>query len=634
MFVIGTAGHVDHGKSTLVQAISGINPDRLREEQEREMTIDLGFAWVTLPSGRQVSIVDVPGHEDFIKNMLAGVGGIDLALLVVAADEAVMPQTREHLAILDLLQIPKGLVALTKADLVDDPVWLELVREEVRETLAGTVLAEAPIIPVSALKGKGLDELLQTLDALLETSVPRQDLGYPRLPIDRAFTISGFGTVVTGTLVGGHLEVGDTVEIIPLGRTARIRGLQSHNTKIERASPGARLAVNLTGVDLDLLQRGQVLALPGTLSPTRLIDVQLRMLAQAAHPVEHGMVVELFTGAASVLARIRLLQGDTLEADETGWAQLRLQEPVAISRYDGFIVRLPSPSLTLGGGQVVEPQPVRRHRRFDRRVIERLASLAQGTPESVLLTLLEERGAMPARELTRQSQLPPVTVQPALQALVQEGRVLCLPTEPGDLKHLLRDDVPLISFLGWERLMQRASALLRDYHRRQPLRGGMPREELKSRLRMRGELGNQILQRAEQEGLLRVSGDAVALPEHEVQLSEEQQRAVRQVLAQFEEAPYTPPAYGEVQEALGAELTQHLIETGRLVRLSDAVVFESQALDEMVERLTRHLEDGKPITVAKVRDLFGTSRKYAVAFLEETDRRRITKRIGDARVLR
>ncbi len=634
MFVIGTAGHVDHGKSTLVQAISGINPDRLREEQERQMTIDLGFAWVTLPSGRQVSIVDVPGHEDFIKNMLAGVGGIDLALLVVAADEAVMPQTREHLAILDLLQIPKGLVALTKADLVEDPVWLELVREEVRETLVGTVLAEAPIVPVSALTGQGLDELLESLDALLETSVPRQDLGLPRLPIDRAFTISGFGTVVTGTLVGGHLQVGDTVEIVPLGRTARIRGLQSHSVKIERASPGSRLAVNLTGVDLDLLQRGQVLALPGTLSPTRLVDVQLRMLRQAAHLIEHGMEVELFTGATSVLARVRLLEVEALAAAETGWAQLWLDEPVAISRYDRFIVRLPSPSLTLGGGQVVEPQPVRRHRRFDGRVIERLAALAQGTPEAVLLTLLEERGPMAARALAGQSQLPAATVEPALQALAEEGRILSLATDHAGSAHLLKEDVPLISVRGWERLMQRASALLRDYHRRQPLRSGMPREELKSRLRLPGERGNQILQRAEREGLLRMNGDLVALPEHQVQLSDAQQQAINAVLARFEEMPFAPPAYAEVQEALGADLAQHLIETGRLVRLSDAVVFAPEALNEMVERLTDHLENGRTITVAEVRDLFGTSRKYAVAFLEETDRRRITKRIGDARVLR
>ncbi len=634
MFVIGTAGHVDHGKSTLVQAISGINPDRLREEQEREMTIDLGFAWVTLPSGREVSIVDVPGHEDLIKNMLAGVGGIDLAMLVVAADESVMPQTREHLAILDLLQIPKGLIALTKADLAEDRDWLDLVSEEVREAVAGTVLAEAPIVPVSAVTGQGLHELLQTLDDLLTEATPRADLGNPRLPIDRAFTISGFGTIVTGTLMGGHLQVGDTVEIMPGRRTARIRGLQSHQTKIERAEPGSRVAVNLTGVDVDQLRRGQVLAQPGALQATRLVDVELRMVADAPWPVEHGMVVELFTGAAAVLARVRLLDDDALLPGETGWAQLRLREPIAAGRYDRFIIRLPSPSITLGGGRIVEPQPLRRHRRHDGRVLERLAALAQGTPDAVLLALLEERGPMMARELVRQSHLPAAWTQPALEALLREGRILALGDAAEGTERLAERAGLLLTAGAWQRLVERATDLLQRYHAQNRLRGGMPREELKSRLGIEGDLGNQILQRASAQGILRVTGDAVALARHDVQLSRAEEQAIAAVLARFDAAPFAPPAYQEVEEALGPELAQHLLETGRLVRISDAVVFTPPALDEMLARLRAHLEAHSAVTVAEVRDLFGTSRKYAVAFLEETDRRRITKRVGDARVLR
>jgi selenocysteine-specific elongation factor len=632
LFVIGTAGHVDHGKSTLVQAISGINPDRLREEQEREMTIDLGFAWLTLPSGREVSIVDVPGHEDFIKNMLAGVGGIDLAMLVVAADEAVMPQTREHLAILDLLEIPRGVIALTKADLVDDPVWLELVQEELRETVAGTALAEAPIVPVSAVSGQGLGDLMQTLDALLEAATPREDLGAPRLPIDRAFTISGFGTVVTGTLVGGSLQVGDTVEIVPGRRTARIRGLQSHKTKIERAEPGARLAVNLTGVDLDALSRGQVLSLPGTLAATRLVDVQLRIVADTPLPVEHGMVVDLFTGAAHVPARLRLLDADALGSGESGWAQLRLREPVAAARYDRFIIRLPSPSMTLGGGQIVETQPVRRHRRHDRRVAERLATLAQGVPEKVLLALLEERGPLTGRELVRQSQLPLAEAQQALGALVAGGRAVALGA-PAEGAVDAAPQGPLIARGAWDRLMRRAADLLQGYHTEHPIRSGMPREEIKSRLGLSGELGNQVLQRARSQGLVRLEGDAVALPQHVVRLTTEQEAAIARTLAAFA-GSYAPPAYSEIEAALGAPLAQHLLETGRLVRLDEAVVYAPEVLAEMTERLRAHLEAQGTATVAEVRDLFGTSRKYAVAFLEEMDRRRITKRIGDARALR
>lgn len=634
MFVIGTAGHVDHGKSTLVRAISGINPDRLREEQEREMTIDLGFAWVTLPSGREVSIVDVPGHEDFIKNMLAGVGGIDLAMLVVAADEAVMPQTREHLAILDLLQVTRGVIALTKADLVDDPVWLELVREELREAVAGTTLAEAPIVPVSAVTGQGLAELLQTCDALLDATVLREDLGYPRLPIDRAFTISGFGVVVTGTLTGGCLQVGDTVEQVPGGRTARIRGLQSHKTKVECATPGTRLAVNLTGIDLDLLSRGQVLTLPGSLAETRLVDVQLRIPADAPRSVEHGMLVDLFTGAAHVQSRIRLLEVESLEPGDTGWAQLRLREPIAACRYDRFIIRLPSPSMTLGGGVIVEAQPTQRHRRLDKRVAQRLSVLAQGDASMVLLTLLEERGPMAARDLARQSQLGPAMVAPAVRALIQGGRVIALAEPAGGPASTAEHHGPLVAQTTWERLARRATELLSGYHAEYPLRGGMPREELKSRLQVSGEVGSLMLERAQQDGLVRLTGDAVALSQHQVRVSPEQQRAIESALAGFYSSPYAPPAFGEVEAALGTALAQHLLETGRLVRVDDSVAFAPEALAEMTERLRAHLVQHSTVTVAEVRDLFGTSRRLAVAFLEEMDRRRVTKRIGDARVLR
>ena len=288
MRVIGTAGHVDHGKSTLVHALTGIDPDRLKEEKEREMTIDLGFAWLKLPSGREVSIVDVPGHEDFIKNMLAGAGGIDCALLVVAADEGVMPQTREHLAILDLLQVRDGVVALTKSDTIEDPEWLDLVQEEVREELAGTVLQDAKIVPVSAHTGFGLSELLEELDRLLQSPPPRQESGRPRLPIDRVFTIAGFGTVVTGTLIDGRLHNGQEVEILPRGLKARIRGLQTHKVKVELAIPPSRVAVNLTGVSKEQLRRGDVLTTPGWLRPTLLLDARLRLLKDAPRPLVHN----------------------------------------------------------------------------------------------------------------------------------------------------------------------------------------------------------------------------------------------------------------------------------------------------------------------------------------------------------
>ena len=333
MRVIGTAGHVDHGKSRLVEALTGIDPDRLKEEKEREMTIDLGFAWLTLPSGEPVGIVDVPGHRDFIENMLAGVGGIDAALFVVAADEGVMPQTREHLAILDLLGVRNGVVALTKTDLVEDEEWLELVQLDVTELLEGTVLADARMVPVSVRTGQGLPTLLEELERLLENAPPRRDLSRPRLPIDRVFTIAGFGTVATGTLIDGDLQVGQEVEVLPQGLKARVRGLQTHKEKIERAVPGSRVAVNLTGVSTDEVRRGDVVTIPGWLKPTTLIDVRLRYLDSAPRPLRHNALLKFFSGSAEVMAKTRLLDSEVIRPGGEGWVQLRLAESVVLASY-------------------------------------------------------------------------------------------------------------------------------------------------------------------------------------------------------------------------------------------------------------------------------------------------------------
>ncbi|HEX2171721.1 MAG TPA: selenocysteine-specific translation elongation factor [Dehalococcoidia bacterium] len=378
MFVIGTAGHIDHGKSTLVQALTGIDPDRLREEKARGMTIDLGFAWLKLPSGREVSVVDVPGHERFIKNMLAGVGGIDLAVLVIAADEGVMPQTSEHLAILDLLQVRSGVVAITKSDLVDAD-WLGLVTADVEEAIAGTTLAQAPIVPVSAITGAGLPELKQAIDALLETTPQRQDLGRPRLPIDRVFTIAGFGTVVTGTLTDGILTVGQEVEILPDGRRTRIRGLQTHKHKVERVEPGSRVAANLVGVSTEELHRGNVLTRPGWLRPSQAADVHLRVINWLDRSVGHNLNVTFHSGANEVPAKLRLLDQDEVLPGDSGWAQVRFAEPIPLVKGDYFIIR--SPEQTLAGGQIVEPH-AKRHRRFHSGTIDRLVTLEAGTPRS------------------------------------------------------------------------------------------------------------------------------------------------------------------------------------------------------------------------------------------------------------
>ncbi len=641
MRVIGTAGHVDHGKSTLVEALTGINPDRLKEEQEREMTIDLGCAWIRLPSGQWAGIVDVPGHKDFIKNMLAGVGGIDAALFVVAADEGVMPQTTEHLAILDLLEIQSGVVALTKADLAEDEEWLDLVTADVMETLEGTCLGDAPIVRVSGRTGAGLDDLKLALDECLQTTPERADRGKPRLPIDRVFTIAGFGTVVTGTLVGGTLRVGQEVEIQPVGLKSRVRGLQTHKAKIEVAVPGSRVAVNLTGVRKDELVRGQVVTNPDWLHPTTLVDVQLRYLPDSPTPLKHNTPVDFFSGAAEVAARVRLLGAETLSPDETGWAQLRLAMPVPLVKGDRFIIRRPSPSRTLGGGLVVNPHPGRRHRRFRPEVIERLKTMLHGTPEEIVLQALEAQQPCEARTLVGASTLPAGITSEAIRQLLSDGQVILLDGAPGetDLPQPASSKRLLYAATGWRGLLENVQGILGAYHRQHPLRQGMDRQEFKSRLgrtvrNLSGRAFNAVVARTVAEGQLVEWQTLVHLPQHSVSFTPAQQKQVDDLLARFRRQPYTTPSVADCEADIGPDLLSALVEQGYLVRVSDDVLFLSETYERMVRRVTDHIRHQGDITIAQVRDMFGASRKYALALMEHLDERRVTKRMGDVRVLR
>ena len=636
MRVIGTAGHVDHGKSTLVKALTGIDPDRLKEEKRREMTIDLGFAWLTLPSGESVGIVDVPGHQDFIKNMLAGVGGIDAALFVIAADEGVMPQTREHLAILDLLEIPRGVIALTKTDMVDDEDWLELVQADVSETMVGTVLENAPIIPVSAMQGSGLDTLAQTLGHLLVDAPPRPNRGRPRLPIDRVFSISGFGTVATGTLLDGQFEVGQEVEILPQGLKSRVRGLQSHKKTVSLAEPGSRTAINLTGISTDELSRGNVVTTPGWLEPSQLIDVHLKLLPNTPKPLRHNQSVEVFTGATEVSGFARLLGVRRLEPGQTGWVQLRLTERIPVVKGDHFIIRQPSPSLTIGGGVVVDPLPRRRHRRFRPQLIDRLETLLAGTPEDLLLAELDQRGPLPARALIANCGLPTATATEALSNLLHAGDVFLLAAEAQlpAANQLPGAKAMLASNAGWAGLLGRLKATLTDYHQRYPLRLVMPRGELKSRLKLETRLFNETVQRGETEAALATTATGVRLTGHQVIFDASQQAAIDKVLAQFSRDPFNTPLPRDVAATLGDEVLLSLIEMGQLTRLSNDVILLSDTYQQFVTWLKEYLSMHKNVTVAEVRDVFKTSRKYALALLEYSDEQRLTRRVGDARVLR
>lgn len=622
MHVIGTAGHVDHGKSTLVKALTGIDPDRLQEEQDREMTIDLGFAWLDLPSGKEVSIVDVPGHERFIKNMLAGVGGIDFAMLIVAADESVMPQTIEHLAILDLLQINVGLVVLTKADLVEKD-WVELVSEELIETLGSTSLLNAPQLAVSALNGQGISECKYLLDKLLDQTPVRKDLGRPRLAIDRVFTMSGFGTVVTGTLLDGSLSVGQDIELIPSRLKARIRGLQSHRTQIETATPGRRLAVNLSGVSHAQIQRGDVLTTPGWLEGSFTVDLDLNVSSLAPQGVKNNMGVTFFTGTSESPAKLRLLDADRLDPGSHGWVQLRLQRPIPLAKADHCIVR--SSQWTLGGGPIVDfgPRTHRRHKRFQITTLQRLEVLAKGTPDETILQSLAEPFPVEFSVLVEKANLSSDETRQTLSALIAKDSVILIGNDA------IKTGTFFFSQSSWQEFIRSVVHVLKQYHTSYPLRVGIPKEQLRNQLNLSSNLYNDILEALFSSQNISQHGTLVHASDHQVSLSPVQARQIEVHLQQLDRNNFSPPT----DLNLDPELLTYLVSQGRVVKVNEEITFTVATYQKMEKEIIDYLKRNGKITVADVRDMFNTSRKYALPLMEYLDQKKITRRTGDERIL-
>ena len=638
MRVIGTAGHVDHGKSTLVRALTGIDPDRLTEEKSRGMTIDLGFAWfdLVLPPynlSEPVGIVDVPGHIDFIKNMLAGVGGIDAALLVIAADEGVMPQTREHLDILDLLAVPSLIVALTKIDVVDEAEWLDLVELDIADLLQTTQYAEAPIVRISPVSGEGMDLLQTALAEALAELPARRNREKPRLPIDRVFSLSGFGTIVTGTMSDGRFETGDAVEVLPAGVSARIRGMQSHKQQVQRGEPGSRLAVNLSGVGSEELSRGDVVVHPDTLRPTNLIDVSFRMLPSAPKPLRHNAAVNLFVGAAETPARVRLLGERQLEPGRDGWLQLRLERSLVAAPGDRYILRQPSPSRTLGGGAVVDAHPRRKWRRYDARVVARMQTLAAGAPDEIILDTLAGQALQSQGELVARSGLDVRDAEEAISELVRTGAVIVLGAAPQSV---------LLTVARFEQAVSLLEMIVAAYHAEYPLRRGMPKSELRSRFQdgfgveTTVRAFNLFIQSAQGEERIDSDDNSVWQKDFRIQLSGSQQARIEQTMKTLEDAGFSPPSQGDLVGLLGGDerLLDMLLDEGRLVRTGGGIVYRREDFERMTDAVRTHIEENGSISLAETRDLFGTSRKYAQAVLEELDMRRITRREGDVRLLR
>ena len=627
MRVIGTAGHVDHGKSTLIAALTGTHPDRLKEEQAREMTIELGFGWMTLSNGEEVGIVDVPGHRDFIENMLSGIGGIDAALLVIAADEGVMPQTKEHLAILDLLQIPAGLIVLTKIDLASDSAWLDLVETDIRLAVSDTVMRDAPIVRVSAKNKTGLDELISTLSKILEEKPARLDLNRPRLPIDRVFTMSGFGTIVTGTLSDGHLSVGDEVEILPLGLFGRIRGLQTHKKNEDTSIPGSRTAINISGVNAEQVQRGAIVAHPKQYQSTRRLDARFRLLKDVSTPLKHGDAVKFFVGTSETIATLRILGIEELTSNTENWIQLELRDPIVAVRGDRYILRRPSPSETLGGGVIVDHQPKGRHKRFDTEVLKSLEALTQGSPADILLEATMATGIASIKEIITRSRLESIPANKALKELLESGKLILLE----DSSPTTSSDALAVALPHWNMLRDKTMQLIESYHKDYPLRSGVPREELKSRLKLSPRIFNASMAVLAARHMLLETGKSISKPGYEVKFNRQEQAKIQVLMRKFEEHPFSPPSVKECQSKVGEEAFNALIELKELVTVSSDVTFRKGDYDLMEAEIRKMIIQNGKISLAEVRDLFQTSRKYAQAILEYLDAIGVTVRDGDFR---
>ena len=628
MRVIGTAGHVDHGKSTLVKALTGIDPDRLKEEKAREMTIDLGFAYLTLPDDEIVGIVDVPGHKDFIGNMLAGVGAIDTVLFVVDANEGIMPQTREHLHILDQLHLKNGLIALTKCDLVENSEWLSLVVDEIKQELRGTFLSDAPIIKVSAKTGLGLKELKKQLSEILKITEPPKDINKPRLSIDRVFTLQGFGTIVTGTLLDGKLKTSDEIYISGIETRGRIRGLQSHNKKVDSVSPGSRIAINISGIEAGEIKRGDLLQKEPE-SGSHQIDAWVQLLPNLSRSLKHNDQVKVFHLAAENSGRIRLLGADEILPGDGGYVQIEFVTPVFTKTNDRFVIRFPSPSETIGGGQILHNVVRTKYKRFSREVISMLSVIKSGSLEEKISEVGNSNTIFSLREIGAISGYSPDQVNQKLVELINSGTVVEL--IPAD------ENLNKRKFISKRKLNQLSNNVLeflKEYHLKYPIRYGAMKEELSRSLKMEKENFVILLNWLEKTSVIKNSGNRYSLPDFSVKLNPDQSKKMEVLNQLIDKSKYSPPGIPELISITGQELFDFLLASGKMIRLTGDVAVRKEEFDEMLSTVTKIVKENGKITVSEFRDAFGSSRKYALAFLEYLDDIGVTRREGDYRILK
>lgn len=627
--IIGTAGHVDHGKTCLIRALTGIETDRLREEKKRGITIELGFAYLDLPEGGRAGVIDVPGHEKFVRNMLAGAGGIDLALLIVAADEGVMPQTVEHLGILSLLEIKHGIIVMTKIDTVDED-WRQLVAEDIRSQVQGTFLGQAPLMEVSSYTGQGVEELRQEIfRQLAQLEGKKGDIPF-RIPVDRVFSMEGFGTVITGTMIEGKLREGDEVTLYPGEKPGKVRNIQVHSQSVDTAYAGQRVAVNFSNLKKSDIQRGDVVAPPGTMHPTMMADVRLNILKEAKRAVKNTSRLHFYHGSREILCKAVLLEGDALEPGQSGYAQLRLEETAALKAGDHFVVRFYSPLETVGGGVILDPSPFKR-KRGDSGALEELKILETGSLQDKICQGIKA-GSPHYRTLdfvAVQFGAALDQARAAAQALEQEGQIACVALD-------LYLHQQFIQAQG-----QRLSEILREYHTANPLKEGMKKEELRTRFlpRQSQAVADGMLAYYEKAERIKIVNGMASLFRFKVKFDEEAARMTEKMEKIYLEGGYTPPDTEDVLAQMGRDqkkaqqVHNALIAGGTLARMDGQICFHRQHYDKAVELICGGIREKGQITLGEVRDLLGTSRKYAIVILETLDREKVTKKIGDARVL-
>jgi len=630
--ILGTAGHIDHGKTSLIKAMTGTDTDRLKEEKERGITIELGFAALDLPGGQHLGIVDVPGHEKFIKNMVAGVTGIDIVVMIIAADEGVMPQTREHMEICMLLGVRHGLVAMTKIDLVDEE-WMELALEDIRDFSQGTFLEDSPILPVSSVTGQGIPELIEALDEIAREIPPRPPSSLFRLPIDRVFTMKGFGTVITGTLVSGKVTVGDTIMVYPTGITSKVRGIQVHNQSAESAEAGMRTAINFQGLDKAAVQRGEVLSKPGDLIPSYMADLSFHYLASNKKPLKNRTLVRLHTGTNEVLGHLVLLEQEELPPGQTSMAQIRLDAPVAIVKDDRFVIRSYSPIRTIGGGQVLNPTP-QKHKRLKPETISGLQHLADDDPEAIIIYHIQQAGynGVSYSHLKIMANLGGKQLDTMLQQMLSRKTILQTDKENRTYIHQTT----------FTTLQEKSVEYLANYHRLNPLKAGMPKEELRSKFPRlsNSKLFNQVLNQMIKSSQIVQEENTVRLESHRVALGVDQADVREKILNAYQKGGLQPPYFREVVKTLNAdpkrtkEVLMHLVEEGQIVKTKEDLYFHVKAVEKLKSRLVDFLKTHGEITTPQFKEMTGASRKYVIPLIEYFDSKNVTLRVGDSRKLR